>query len=219
VIAGFVITYLSLELSFLAANLLKFMHGGYVSLILCLFLMTIMWVWREANSVKDQLTEYTDLDPYIPLLKKLTVDTTIPKYATHLVYMTKSASKKKIENKIIFSLMQQKPKWADIYWFIHVDTTDEPYAREYKVEVVAPQDAVRINFHLGFKVQKLIGRYFAEVVKEMVKNGEVEITSRYQSLHDEEVTGDFTFIVMKKFLSYENICRHTNGLSCTFIFC
>jgi KUP system potassium uptake protein len=161
----FLITYLSLELSFLSANLLKFMHGGYVSLILCVLLMTIMWVWKEANSIKDQLTDYTDLEPYIPLLKKLSIDESIPKYATHLVYMTKSSSNKKIENKVIYSIMQQRPKRADLYWFIHVETTDEPYTREYQVEVIAPQDVVRITFRLGFKVEQLIGRYFSSVVR------------------------------------------------------
>jgi KUP system potassium uptake protein len=203
-IGVFLLTYLSLELSFLAANLLKFMHGGYVSLILCLLLMTIMWIWKEANGIKDQLTDYTDLDPYIPLLKKLSVDESVPKYATHLVYLTKSGNVKKVENKIIYSIMQQRPKRADIYWFIHVETTNEPYTREYKVDIIAPQDVVRISFRLGFKVEQLIGRYFANVVRDMVQNGEVDITSRYQSLHAEEVTGDFTFIVMKKFLSNEN---------------
>jgi KUP system potassium uptake protein len=200
----FLITYLSLELSFLSANLLKFMHGGYVSLILCVLLMAIMWVWKEANAIKDQLTDYTDLDPYIPLLKKLSIDETIPKYATHVVYMTKSHSIKKIENKIIYSIMQQRPKRADLYWFIHVETTDEPYTREYKVDIIAPQDVVRITLRLGFKVEQLIGRYFASVVRNMVQNGEVDVTSRYQSLQTEQVTGDFTFIVMQKFLSFEN---------------
>jgi KUP system potassium uptake protein len=200
----FLITYLSLELSFLAANLLKFMHGGYVSLILCLIIMTIMWVWKEANGIKDQLTDYTDLDPYIPLLKKLSVDESVAKYTTHLVYLTKSGNGKKIEKKIIYSIMEQRPKRADIYWFIHVETTNEPYTREYKVDIIAPQDVVRITFRLGFRVEQLIGRYFSTVVRDMVQNGEVDIASRYQSLHNEEVTGDFTFIVMKKFLSAEN---------------
>ncbi|MEJ7647027.1 MAG: KUP/HAK/KT family potassium transporter [Chryseolinea sp.] len=200
----FLITYLSLELSFLAANLVKFMHGGYVSLILCVLLMSVMWTWKEANSIKDSLTDYTDLGPYIPLLQKLSVDETIAKYSTHLVYLTKSNSNKKIENKIIYSIMQQRPKRADLYWFIHVETTDEPYTREYKVEIIAPQDVVSITFRLGFKVEQLIGRYFEQVVGDMVQKKEVDITSRYESLHNQQVTGDFTFIVMKKFLSYEN---------------
>ncbi|MEO5602003.1 MAG: KUP/HAK/KT family potassium transporter, partial [Cyclobacteriaceae bacterium] len=203
-IAIFLITYLSIELSFLAANLLKFMHGGYVSLIICTFLMLVMWIWKEASAIKDNLTDYTDLDPYIPLLKKLSVDQSIPKYATHLVYMTKSIDRKKIENKIIYSILQQRPKRADIYWFIHVETTDDPYTREFKVDIIVPQDVIRITFRLGFKVEQLVGRYFSKVVKNMVQNDEVNITSRYQSLQDEHVTGDFTFIAMKKFLSYEN---------------
>lgn len=203
-IGVFLLTYLSLELSFLSANLLKFMHGGYVSLILCVLLMTIMWVWKEANAIKDRLTDYTDLEPNVPILKKLSTDESVPKYATHLVYMTKSNTNKKIEKTIMFSILKQKPKRADIYWLIHVETTNDPYTREYKVDVIAPQDLIKITFRLGFKVEQLIGRYFAKVVANMVENGEVDITSRYQSLQNEKVTGDFTFIVTKKFLSYEN---------------
>lgn len=200
----FLIVYLSIELSFLAANLLKFMHGGYVSLIICFVLMMIMWIWKEASTIKHKLTDYTDLAPYIPLLKKLSVDESIPKYATHLVYMTKSDDNKKIENKIIYSILQQRPKRADIYWFVHVETTDDPYTREYKVDIIVPQDVIRIKFKLGFKVEQLIGSYFAKVVKNMVHNGEVDVTSRYQSLQEEQITGDFTFIAMQQFLSYEN---------------
>jgi KUP system potassium uptake protein len=118
--------------------------------------------------------------------------------------MTKSSLIERIEKKVIYSIMQQKPKRADLYWFIHVETTDEPYTREYKVNIIAPQDVVRIDFRLGFRVEQLIGRYFSQVVKGMVKNGEVDISSRYQSPNQEQVTGDFTFIVMQKFLSYEN---------------
>ena len=144
------------------------------------------------------------MPPCIPLLKKLSVDESIPKYATHLVYMTKSDDRKKIENKILYSILQQRPKRADLYWFVHVETTDDPYTRDYEVHVIVPQDVIRITFKLGFKVEQLIGRYFAKVVKNMVEKGEVDITSRYQSLHEEKITGDFTFIVIKKFLSYEN---------------
>jgi KUP system potassium uptake protein len=200
----FLLVYLSIELSFLAANLLKFMHGGYVSLIICILLMVVMWTWKEASSIKDKLTEYTDLNKYIPLLKKLSVDQTIPKYATHLVYMTKSDSNEKIENKIIYSILQQRPKRADIYWFIHVETTNDPYTREYQVDIIVPQDIVRITFRLGFKVEQLIGRYFEKVVASMVQNGEVDVTSKYQSLSDQQTTGDFTFFAMQKFLSNEN---------------
>lgn len=200
----FLIVYLSIELSFLAANLLKFMHGGYVSLIICFVLMMIMWIWKEASTIKHRLTDYTDLTPYIPLLKKLSIDESIPKYATHLVYMTKSDDNKKIENKIIYSILQQRPKRADIYWFVHVETMDDPYTREYKVDILVPQDVIRIKFKLGFKVEQLIGSYFSKVVKNMVHNGEVDVTSRYQSLQEEQITGDFTFIAMQQFLSYEN---------------
>lgn len=38
----------------------------------------------------------------------------------------------------------------------------------------------------------------------MVKNGEVDITSRYESLNRNNVIGDFKFVLIEKFLSYDN---------------
>lgn len=198
------VVYLSLELSFLAANLLKFMHGGYVSLLISLALMTVMWVWKEATEIKNRLIEYVDLNQYIPQLRELSVDHSVPKYATHLVYMTSANSPREVESKIMYSIFQQRPKRADIYWFIHVDISDDPYTMDYKVEVISPDDVVRINFTLGFRVEQRIGMFFKKVIEDMVKNKEVDITSRYESLRGGNVTGDFRFVVLNKFLSYEN---------------
>ena len=38
----------------------------------------------------------------------------------------------------------------------------------------------------------------------MVKNGEVDITSRYESLNRNNVLGDFKFVLIEKFMSYDN---------------
>ncbi|SFC14483.1 KUP system potassium uptake protein [Flexibacter flexilis DSM 6793] len=204
IIAVVFVLYLSIELSFLTANLVKFMHGGYVSLMISVLLIAIMWVWKEANEIKSRLTEYNNLDEYIPQIRELSVDTSVPKYATHLVYMTSANNPREVESKIIYSIFRQRPKRADIYWFIHVDITDDPYTMDYKVDVLSPDDVVRINFTLGFRVEQRIGMFFKKVIEDMVKNKEVDIMSRYESLRGGNVIGDFRFVVLNKFLSYEN---------------
>ncbi|MDE2392713.1 MAG: KUP/HAK/KT family potassium transporter [Cytophagales bacterium] len=200
----FLAVYVSLEGSFLVANLQKFWHGGYVSLFIAGIIIIIMWVWFRATRIKKKLTEYEKLSDYIEPLKELSKDETIPKYATHLVFMSNAGRVTDIESKIIYSIFQRRPKRADIYWFVHVDTLDDPYAMEYKVTVIEPDDIIKVNFKLGFKVEQRINLYFRKVVEEMVSRGEVDITSRYKSLNEQNVIGDFRFVVLEKFLSFDN---------------
>jgi KUP system potassium uptake protein len=200
----FLAVYVSLEGSFLVANLQKFWHGGYVSLFIAGVIIFIMWIWFRANRIKKKLTEYEKLADYIEPLKELSKDETIPKYATHLVFMSNAARVTDIESKIIYSIFQRRPKKADIYWFVHVDTMDDPYTMDYKVTVIEPDDIIKVNFKLGFRVEQRINLYFRKVVEEMVSRGEVDITSRYKSLNEQNVIGDFRFVVLEKFLSFDN---------------
>jgi len=200
----FLVVYVSLEGSFLVANLQKFSHGGYVSLFIAGVIILLMWIWFRASRIKQQLTEYEKLSDYIEPLKELSKDETIPKYATHLVFMSNAAKVSDIESKIIYSIFQRRPKKADIYWFVHVDTLDEPYTMDYKVTVIERDDIIKVNFKLGFRVEQRINLYFRKVVEEMVARGEVDITSRYKSLNEQNVIGDFRFVVLEKFLSFDN---------------
>ena len=204
VIGLFVLVYGTIEGSFLVANLIKFPHGGWVSLLIGGILVSVMYVWLRAYYIKRRLTEFVKIDPYIEPLKELSADESISKYATHLVFLTSAERPSEIESKIIYSIFQKRPKRADIYWFVHVDTTDEPYTMEYKVTELAPDDAFRITFRLGFRVEQKINLYFRKVIEELVRNKEVDITSRYESLSKQHVTGDFRFVVMEKYLSVEN---------------
>lgn len=203
-IVAFLTIYLGLEGSFLAANLLKFMHGGWVSLLIGSTIATIMVTWYRANIIKAQLTEYVKLDQYIDVLKELSEDMSIPKYATHLIFMSNASRVTEIESKIIYSIFQKRPKRADIYWFIHVDITDEPYTMKYKVNIVESDDVIKVTFKLGFRIEQRINLYFRKVIEDMVKRKEVDITSRYESLQRQNVIGDFRFVVLEKFLSFEN---------------
>jgi KUP system potassium uptake protein len=200
----FVAIYLLIEGAFFVANLRKFSNGGWVSLVLVGSLALVMYIWLRANQIKTSVTEYSKIDRYVEPLKMLSADMTITKYATHLVYMTGAEQMDTIESKVMFSIFEQNPKRADIYWFVHVDTTDEPYTMEYKVETLAKDDVYRVTFRLGFRVDLRINLFFKKVIDEMAKNKEVDITSRYASLREQNTNGDFKFVVLEKFLSYEN---------------
>jgi len=206
--SGFIYLYLSvyfaIEFSFLYANMNKFPHGGYVTLLVggCLFF--IMYDWYRARKIKNRYVEFVRLEHYISKIQELSNDRSVPKYATHLVYLTSADNPNEIEHKIIYSILNKKPKRADIYWFVHVDTLDDPYTAEYSVEHIIPNDIIRVEFRLGFRVQPRINLLFRKVVEDLVKNREVNVMSRYESLEKNNVTGDFQFIVMEKYLSQDN---------------
>jgi KUP system potassium uptake protein len=196
--------YFAIETSFLIANLEKFMHGGYVTLIVGRALFAVMYVWYRSRKIKNRYVEFVRMEHYIPMIQELSNDKTIPKYSTHLIYMTSANNPKEIEHKIIYSIMNKKPKRADIYWFVHVDVLDDPYTCEYSVEHIIPNDIIRVEFRLGFRMEQKINLMFRKVVEELVNNKEVNITSRYESLERNNVVGDFQFIVLEKYLSQDN---------------
>ncbi|MBB6610654.1 KUP/HAK/KT family potassium transporter [Pontibacter sp. Tf4] len=211
-VALFFIVYFTIESSFMIANLSKFTQGGWVSLMIACVLLLVMYTWIKAFYIKRSLTEYVRLKDYLPALKELSADDTIPKYTTHLVFMTSAPKPRDVESKVIYSIFQKRPKRADIYWFVHVETTDEPYTTEYKVKQLEGGHVIRIDFKLGFRVEQRINMFFRKVVEELVANGEVDITSRYDSLSKQNLIGDFRFVVLEKFLSYENDLPFINRL-------
>ncbi|MES2478161.1 MAG: KUP/HAK/KT family potassium transporter [Bacteroidota bacterium] len=203
-IVGYLMIFLTIEFSFLIANLKKFPHGGYVTLVVAGLLFLCMFVWYRSRKIKNRYVEFVRLDDYVGILQELSNDKTIPKYSTHLVYLTSADNPKEIEHKIIYSILIRKPKRADIYWFVHVNVMDDPYTMEYSVDTVIPNEIIRIEFRLGFRVDQRIQMMFRKVVEDMVNNKEVNIVSRYESLSKNNVKGDFRFIVIEKFLSLEN---------------
>jgi len=200
----FLFVYISIEACFLIANLEKFPHGGFVTLIIAGGLFSVMYIWYRARKIKARYVEFVRVDEYIPKIEELSNDTSVPKYATHLVYLTSASNPREIEHKIMYSILRGKPKRADIYWFVHVHTLDDPYTSEYTVEHIIPNDIIRVEFRLGFRIQPRLNLMFKKVVEDLVANREVNITSRYESQQRNNMVGDFQFIVMEKFLSQDN---------------
>jgi KUP system potassium uptake protein len=200
----FLIFYLAVEITFLAALAHKFLEGGFITIMLAAIMFSVMYVWYRSRKIKNRYVEFVRLEHYIPMIQELSNDRTVPKYSTHLVYMTSANNPKEIEHKIIYSILNKKPKRADIYWFVHVDTLDDPYTCQYSVDHIIPNDIIRVEFRLGFRVQQKMNLMFRKVVEDLVNNNEVNITSRYESLERNNVVGDFQFIVMEKYLSHDN---------------
>lgn len=216
IIIPVILLYLVIEFSFLVACLDKFPHGGYVTIIIASVLIFIMTIWYTAKKISKNYTKIVKIDHYKKVLAELSVDLSIPKYATHLVYMTNAGRVDEIEEKVMYSILQKRPKRADMYWFIHVNVMNEPYRKEYKVTEIIKDDLYRIDFNLGFREPTKINLMFKEVIKDMVKNGEVDITSRYESLSKNNIIGDFKFVLSEKFLSndsfvhfYEKVVMNT----------
>lgn len=196
--------FLTIEVSFLIANLEKFSHGGWVTLVIGIALFLVMWSWYAARKIRNRLVEFVHLSDYFDILHELSHDTSVPKYATNLVYLTSANNPSEIEWKVIYSLFYKQPKRADVYWLIHVDVTDEPYTMSYKVDVLVPNDVIRIDFKLGFRVEPRINQFFRKAVSTLVEEGIVDITSRYASLHQKNILGDFRFIIFDRVLSHDN---------------
>lgn len=203
-VALFFSVYLVIEISFLIANLKKFSHGGYFTILIAVGLGVVMLVWNRASQLKRRFTEYTSLTEALPVLQALSADTSVAKTATHLVYMTGAPLAEMIETKILYSLLRKGPKRADVYWFIHVDVADEPHTCQYEVKALVPQKIYRIDFTLGFRVEPRINMLFRRVIEDMAQRSEVNVESNYPSLKQYELPADFRFVVLEKHLSVDN---------------
>lgn len=196
--------YLTIESGFFIANITKFAEGGYVTLIIAFMLISIMTIWYFAKKINKSYTQIVKIEDYKKVLLELSDDLSIPKYATHLIYMTNAGRTDEIEEKVMYSILRKRPKRADIYWFVHVNILNEPYKTEYKVTEIIDDTLFRVDFNLGFREPTKISLMFKEVIKDMVKKGEVDVTSRYESLNKNNIIGDFKFVLSEKYLSNDS---------------
>ncbi|MES2826927.1 MAG: KUP/HAK/KT family potassium transporter [Bacteroidota bacterium] len=203
----FLAIYGVIELTFLAGNAAKILHGGWFTLILGISLFAVMWVWSNGRRIRNRYMKFVDIEEFFPILKNISSDISIPKYASNLVYLTSANFNTEIESSVIYSIIQKHPKRADVYWILHVDVTDEPYTMEYEVDKMIPEQLIRIDFRLGFRVEQRINVLFRKVVEELVASGEIDITSKYDSLAAQKIPGDFRFVVIEKIISNSNSLR------------
>jgi len=163
-----------------------------------------MYVSHKGGKIKQSMVVTEKLTNYTGKLKALSQDTTLPKFATHLIYLSKAHKDDEVESPLLYSILYKRPKRADFYWFVNIEITDEPYTMEYKVNVIEKNDIVRVRFRLGFRVQQKISIYLRMVIQEMVDNGEIDLDPYYHAFIDKNHLGDFRFVLVDEELSQEN---------------
>jgi len=201
-VGAIVTVFLCVETSFFVANAVKLLKRLFF-LVFEIGLITTMYVWYNARKMTLKLLTFVYIKDYFESLEQLSRDTSIPKFATHLVYLTKSGSHKQIEKRIIDSIFSNTTKRADIYWFLNIGRSDDPYTMEYSVEPLLKDRIMRIDFRLGFRIQPKIGVMFRKVVEEMLTNNEIHTDSHFPSLNPKG-SNDFRFVILERFLSYDN---------------
>ncbi|NRT76406.1 KUP/HAK/KT family potassium transporter [Clostridium beijerinckii] len=191
------------EVSFFIANAVKFMHGGYVAVLIALTFLSVMYIWIQGHYTKIRLLQYVKIEDYKAQLNLLRKDTDRPKYATNLVYLTNSEYAEKIERNIMYSILDKRPKKADVYWFVNIVVTDNPYDAEYEVETFGTFYIVKVQLRLGFRMEQRLNMYLRQISTELVKSGEINIQSRNYTIMPDRKVGDFRFSLIVEQLSYE----------------
>ena len=198
------LVFFAVESAFLMANLSKFMEGGFVTLLIGAGIVLVMYVSFRGGQIKQKMVMTEKLTNYRDKLRSLSQDTTLPKFATHLIYLSKAKMDDEVESPLIYSILHKRPKRADFYWFINVDVTDEPYTMEYKVNVIEKNDIYKVRFRLGFRVQQKISLYLKMVINEMLENKEIDLDPYYHGFSDKHSLGDFRFVLVEEEMSTEN---------------
>ena len=193
-----VMVFLTIEVSFLAANLHKFRNGGWFTLLLASFFFIIMYGWYFGRKLKNRYMTFVQIDKYIELFRTLVNDISVPVMASNLVYIIKANIPDQVESKVIQSIFHKQPKRAKKYWFVHVDRTDEPDTFQYRVTNIIPDVLIRIDFYLGFKVEPKINLYFRQVLEDLSESGEINLESSYDTLRERSFPSDFIYILIDR---------------------
>ena len=196
----FLLVYLTIEGSFLVANLYKFNDGGWFTILVTSIFFTIMYGWYFGRKLKNRYVTFTSLDKYYEIFKDLSKDNSVPKYATNLVYIIKANRHDQVESKVIYSIFQKQPKRADTYWLLHVNGVDEPNRFEYEVTQIIPGVLIRVDFHIGFKVEPKINLYFREVLEDLIESEQIKIESSYPSLRKHSFPADFKYVLIDRIM-------------------
>jgi KUP system potassium uptake protein len=196
--------FFTLEGMFLVSNLDKFKHGGWFAFTMAFLFFTMMFILLKARMLRQRHTEFVDLRHYEAMLKELQEDQSIPKEATNLVYLAVADSRRYIDSNIIYSIFKKRPKRADVYWFVHVETVDNPFTSKYVVDTIIPKRAFFIRIKLGFKTPHRVNALFNKIIHEMADNGEIDLTSPYPALHKYSMMADFKFISLHSWASADS---------------
>ena len=199
-------TFLLIEGAFFVANMFKFMHGGWFTVLIAGIVCAIMLVWFKATEIRGRFIEYYKFSDYTDLISDIKADREIPKYSSNLVYLSRSNRADEVESKLIYSIAKKRPKRADHYWIVRVEFTDAPDTLEYEPTVLIPGTLISLNFRIGFRINPQVSVYLRQAIEDLVAKREVDIASSYPSLRHHGISGDFSFIIIHRIFSPSSQC-------------
>lgn len=192
----FAAVYLSVELGFFSANVIKFFEGGWLTMVLGGFIGICMYAWFNGRQIKGKFVKYVKLAKYVPVIKDMKLDETIPKYATNLAFLSRAKRDDEVEAKIIYSIIRKQPKRADHYFILNIINQEDPYTFKYAVDEIMPGTIFRINFLLGFKIDRRINDYFDDVLKDLMADEVIPARSSHPSLRSHNIPPDLKYVVI-----------------------
>lgn len=207
IVGVFATVFILIEGAFFVANMAKFVHGGWFTVLIAGLVCGVMLVWRRSRMIRNRYIEYVGIKDYLTVISDIKADREIPKYASNVVYVSKSDRSDEVEMKLMYSIIHKQPKRADHYWILHVDYTDAPDTLEYECRVLIPDTLYSVNLRIGFRIQPQVSAYFRQVVEDMVAEGKVDLISSYPSLRSHKIAGDFKFVIIHRLFSPSSQCK------------
>ena len=145
--------YCVIEGIFLAANLSKFIAGGWCTMLIGGILFLMMYVWVRAIKIRQHYISTKPLDEYYKIISDIKADESIPKYASNLVYVNHAGKEGAVDDKLLYSIINKQPKRADHYWLINLEFADTPDTLEYSCETLVPDTLYSVTMRIGFRIE------------------------------------------------------------------
>lgn len=205
-VATFAVAFLAIEGCFLVANLFKFMHGGWYTILIAGAVCAVMIIWHRACHIRRRYIQFKPIADHAPVIADIRADRDIPKYATNLVYISHSDDPALVESKILYSIINKQPKRADRYWILRVQYTDTPDTLTYTATPLADGRIWCVGLNIGFRVQPKITVYLRQIVEDLVAAGRIDLVSTYPSLRRHGIPGDFCFSIIHRIFSPSSNC-------------
>lgn len=193
--------FAAIESVFFISSATKFLHGGYVAVIMASVIIMIMLIWEWGNQIQEHVAEEVSLSAYIPQLEQLKNDDSLPLSQTNVVFMVPNLTDDHIGQQFIYSILDKRPKRAKVYWFVNVEVTDEPYTKSYEVSMADTDFIVKLKLYLGFRVPQEVNVYIRQIIQELMKDGRLPEQPQRYSLTPGRNVGDFQFVLIEEELS------------------
>lgn len=211
---AFTIIFLAIQILFFIASMAKFLHGGWFTVLLTLAILAVMYTWKEGTKLERAQRRHMQPTDCLPVLEKLHDDSSIPRFADNIVYLTSDQEMKRFDTDIFFSIFADHPKRARAWWAVSVETTDEPFTREYSVESYGTDFFFRVRIRLGFKVSQSIPAYLHQIMNDLSKSGELpQQKSIYPKVDADPNIGTIRYVLIHKTLMPDSKVSARGALS------